>query len=197
MYGHKNIVRRQLAKFEDSIRFTPNANALTVEEPQPCTHFLWSIGNLQVVKEKTIMHFDIDSTTYRFSIIRTDTYKIDALKRTRQLQSSDFEFVIFDPDWDSNLSEFATLAPGQEVTWKRSIMTFFNKPFDTTSDDINEGFYRFLEVVEKVVGMVQRALAGDVESSEGSEKGGSGRGVDDVDDEYPLGSGSGLDMYEA
>ncbi|KKY23862.1 hypothetical protein UCRPC4_g02675 [Phaeomoniella chlamydospora] len=163
IYSNKNV-RKQLEKFENSISFRRYTDAITfAAQPQPQSKFTWSTNNLQRVVDKTMMSFDIRGTTYKFAIMRSDTFTTDPMKTIRSFEQSTFAFYIFDPEWDVSLAEFGHLKAGQDVSWKRDLNTFFPKPWDTQSEltqptDLNAGFHAFLELVEKVAGQLRHAI---------------------------------------
>lgn len=153
-----NIVRKGLEKWETSVGFEATPNVFTCNIPKSQCRFTWDNPALREVQEKASIKFDIQGSTCNFRLVRTDTFRVNSLKTEKTFVRSDFEFLISDPDWDNNLSEFANLGPGQEVSWNRALSTFFSKPWEPETDDVNEGFYTFLDMVDKLANELRDAL---------------------------------------
>ena len=154
-----NIVRKNLGNFENGVSFRVHPKALTTGAiPEAQSRFPWGFPNLKWVKDRTTMTFDITGTTYKLIIARSDVFSINNTTSRRNFERSDFDIFMFDPDWDSNMSEFAVLRAGEDVSWKRVLNTFFPKPFGIASEDLRAGFYHFLDVVEGVTHNLRQAM---------------------------------------
>lgn len=153
------VILSQLGDFEASVTFTPPDYGLLSEVVRR-SKFKSSTRSPDVIREKSTATFSIKDSNLKFELARYDTFRapspLPSLKNHASKPTSEWSFALYDPEWDTKLGELAYLEAGQEVSWPRTLRTFFPGPHKGLGTS-KVGFKNFVAEV----GMVTTILSGN------------------------------------
>lgn len=121
-------------------------------------------GALKGHWEITFARFNFKSPDSRFELVRKDYYPAEGAYTSTLPFSTLWMAQFYYPEWDTLLAEFGNLKPGEEVSWKRDMDTFFI-PANATDDlrPLPKGFGGFMREVEEVQVLLNRAIGSLIE----------------------------------
>lgn len=160
-----NSIKDYMEEFLKSIKFNPSLPHNPLFYSEPCRKVQTS-GDVSLVSvvEKTAIQFEVKLTTYIFELARFDQYSGNTKVKP---DSSSWGATLFDPAWDGmlgadpgpiwsgNSQEFSN--PREEGVTLEPFTSFFPRQYPFAKyedDDEDDGFNDFLEVVQRISGLL-------------------------------------------
>lgn len=144
--------------FEKTIRFRPSMNGLRYDSNK---HVIHPYGNpeLTTIREVTIAKYQYKDTRSTFEVRRTDTFNARSGESSPIAERTEWTAAYYYAGWDSLLSDFANIDPGQDVEWKRNLETFFPKIEDEDNPRVlPHGFKTFMKEVDQLQTLISKAI---------------------------------------
>jgi hypothetical protein len=107
--------------------------------------------------ELSIARWNFKGPDARFELIRRDTFR--GIQSGKTPTESEWLAHYYYPEWDTLLGEFGNLEPGDQVSWKKSLETFF--PPENRSSDIQKplpSFKKFVQEISEAQKCLQKAI---------------------------------------
>lgn len=149
-------VSHDLRNFHNTVEFTPSQNGM---KASPVRRVKFSPGRPapESVSDITVMRWRFKDTDGIFELRRKDTF--DTRGGTLPREPSRFHAFYYYQEWDNLMSQLASVRPGEEVSWQKSVATFFPESGDDEGLALPKGFHSFMDEVEEIQGLLAEAIA--------------------------------------
>lgn len=158
------VISTKLSSFENSVTFKPPEEGL-LSDIRRRSRYKPDPRAPDIVRERCVVTYSIKDSNLRFELARCDTFKAPDANPFRLVESastSEWRLALYDPEWDSKLGELAYLGAGQDVTWARTLKTFFPIRGVLPSESSKAGFKKFVADVEMMKAFLdERSKVGD------------------------------------
>jgi hypothetical protein len=145
-----------LHSFASNVRF--NAPPSDINAPRRC-RAVYPPGSqaLSKVEENHIARLRFKQGHGSFELQRKDIY--NEQPKTSTPMESRWTARYYYPEWDNLMGHFASVEPGEEVPWARTLSTFFIDPKAThDARALPKGFDGFIKEVQKISRLLQTAM---------------------------------------
>lgn len=150
--------KKEYETFQNNLAYVADPLGMRAE---PRRRAIFPPGRNELVKheEVTVARFNFRGPDARFELLRKDIFdetgRQSSSKPSRTLWYAQYYY----PEWDSLLSEFGNLKPGEVVSWPRRMETFFRPEYaDDDTRALPKGFKSFVREIEHIQGLLQKAL---------------------------------------
>lgn len=164
----------ELHSFTSRISFDAPKNGLKAG-PRRRTRFPPGRQDLRQVEEISIARFRYKAGNGYLEIQRKDIYPQSDQMRAFPIRS-DWSAKYYYPEWDNILGQFASLEPGQDITWPRKLSTLFGdarNPMDCKLKGVPAGFKSFIEEVLEISAFLHDGMQA-LPNVEADERNGNG-----------------------
>ncbi|KAJ9613024.1 hypothetical protein H2200_002965 [Cladophialophora chaetospira] len=135
--------------------------------PRRRTHHRPENG-LQYVSEMIMLKWRFKNTDGVFELRRKDTYDLRPGRESGTPVETRWHALYYYPEWDNLMGEFASIKPGEDVQWVKSVATFFPEAADEWSA-LPRGFKNFMNEVEEIQDLLAEAI-GRLAKGKGKER---------------------------
>ncbi|KAL9115442.1 MAG: hypothetical protein Q9227_000763 [Pyrenula ochraceoflavens] len=183
-FSTNRAIQKQLLSFENSVRFEPvHEPGLSISDRRAKFQVFANKGP-DSVHETCTTTYNLTGTNFKIDVIRHNTFLPSRGLPKPPEPKFEWSFSVYDPVWDVLLGELSNLAPGEEVSWIRTLGSFFPSGQD---DRGKSGFNDFAETVARVLAFLNEQAIPTPKGKKAISKVGSGG-----TNEGSLGNSSGL-----
>ncbi|KAL9623112.1 MAG: hypothetical protein Q9160_002626 [Pyrenula sp. 1 TL-2023] len=165
------VISSKLSSFENSVTFKSPPEGL-LSEVRRRSRYKPDPRAPDIVRERCVVTYPIKGSNLSLELARCDTFKApdaNPYKLVEPASSSEWRMALYDPEWDSKMGELAYLGAGQEVTWPRTLKTFFSMKNSPPSESAKAGFKKFVADVEMIKAFLEQT--GEVDNAELANEG--------------------------
>ncbi len=112
---------------------------------------------LQSVSEVITLKYRFKDTDGIFELRRKDTYDLRPGRESASPMETRWHALYYYPEWDNLMGGFASVKPGEDVEWVKSVATFFPEGGDQWSA-LPKGFKNFMNEVEEIQDLLAEAI---------------------------------------
>ena len=113
---------------------------------------------LHYVSELIMLKWRFKNTDGIFELRRKDTYDLRPGRESGSPVETRWHALYYYPEWDNLMSEFASVKPGEDVKWIKSVATFFPEGGDQWTA-LPQGFKNFINEVEEIQDLLAEAIS--------------------------------------
>ncbi|KAL2407912.1 hypothetical protein ABEF95_014960 [Exophiala dermatitidis] len=170
---HVNKARSQMmAQFGNNVSFIRPKDGI---KAIPHRRIRYPAGQrgLTTVSEITVKKWRFKDTDAFFELRRKEVYDDRITQYSPHPVETKWHALYYYPEWDNLMGEFANVQAGEDVTWVRSVATFFPEGGVDDGRALPLGFKKFVSEVEELQDLLAKAMnqiaAGAGTSSEGDD----------------------------
>ena len=156
-----------MAQFQANVTMTRPENGIKSEARQRVKYPQAGHKGLQRVSELTILKWRFRMTDGIFELRRKDTYDLRPGREGSSVETR-WHALYYYPEWDNLMGDFASIKPGEDVKWVKSVATFFPEGGDQWTA-LPQGFKNFINEVEEIQDLLAEAI-GRVAKGKGKAK---------------------------
>jgi len=156
LYSEKSIKSHMLA-FQGKISFERPPDGIKAI-PRRRVKYPYGAAGLRAVSELTVLRWRFKSTDGFFELRRKDVYDERAGTRSPGPAETRWHALYYYPEWDNLMGEFANIKPGEDISWAKSVATFFPESGDSDGRALPQGFKKFLAEVEEIQDLLAEAI---------------------------------------
>ncbi|KIV93631.1 hypothetical protein PV10_04831 [Exophiala mesophila] len=149
-------VSQDMKSFQNTVEFTPSAGGMK-SSPVRRVRFKPRRTALESVSDITVMRWRFKDTDGIFELRRKDTFDTEGGALPRE--PSKWHAFYYYQEWDNLMSELASARPGEEVSWGKSVATFFPENGEDEGLALPKGFQSFMDEVEDVQRLLAEAIS--------------------------------------
>ncbi|KAJ9633722.1 hypothetical protein H2204_006719 [Knufia peltigerae] len=148
--------RPEMEKFRLHVSFSPPKDGIKADT-QRHVHYIQAFNQVRKVHELTMLRWRFRQTDGIFELRRKDVYDETKLYQHPQPVESRWHVLYYYPEWDNLMGHFSTIKPGEDISWSKSVATFFPES-DSTGRALPKGFKKFMAEVEEIQGLLGEAI---------------------------------------
>ena len=153
--GNDKLPRAQMVAFQANVTMDRPPNGIK-SAPRRRVHHPVERG-LQRVSELTMLKWRFKNTDGVLELRRKDTYDLRPGRDTSGPIESRWHALYYYPEWDNLMGDFASIKPGEDVKWVKSVATFFPEGGDQWTA-LPLGFKTFINEVEEIHDLLAEAI---------------------------------------
>lgn len=147
----------EMEKFRLNLSYVPPANGIK-DNPHRCVRYPQAFNQVRKVHELTMVRWRFRQTDGVFELRRKDVYDDSKKHQCSSPIETRWHALYYYPEWDNLMGHFSTIKPGEDITWKKSVATFFPES-DRSGRALPKGFKNFMTEVEEIQGLLGEAIS--------------------------------------
>lgn len=153
------------AAFERTVKFRPSMDGLRHQSNKRVIHAHSNAG-LTTVRETTVVKYSFKETRGTFEIRRTDIFNAKPGELSPVAIRTEWSANYYYAGWDSLLSDFGNIEPGEDIEWQRDLKTFFPKVADEDNPQaLPTSFKDFMKEVNELQILITKAISDNQDSN--------------------------------
>lgn len=157
MYSNKQI-GGMMAAFQNDIAFKIPPHGIKAI-PHRRVKYPPGHKGLQTVSELTIKKWRFKDTDGIFELRRKEVYDDRMGQYSSSPVATRWHALYYYPEWDNLMGEFGMLKPGEDVSWAKSVATFFPESGIDDGRALPQGFKKFINEVEEIQDLLAEAIS--------------------------------------
>ncbi|KAI1615112.1 hypothetical protein EDD37DRAFT_609012 [Exophiala viscosa] len=175
-------IKPQMLEFQNNLSFEGPPNGIK-STPRRRVKYSLVLGHVQTMSELTVIKWRFKNTHGIFELRRKDVYDEAPGLRSPGPKETRWHALYYYPEWDNLMGQFATVKPGEDITWTKSVATFFPES-DKMGRALPQGFKNFITEVEEIQDLLAEAIGklakGKQKAAQASGFHGNGAGDDTI-----------------
>jgi hypothetical protein len=156
LYNSK-LIRGSQASFQKNIMMDRPMEGIRSMPRRRVKYPRAGLDRLQTVSELIMTKWRYKNGDGVFELRRKDVYDVRPGLAGGTPVRTDWHALYYYPEWDNLTSEFASVKPGEDVTWDKSAATFFPESASKW-DPLPKGFKNFINEVEEIQDLLAKAI---------------------------------------
>ncbi|KAK4938938.1 hypothetical protein LTR10_020686 [Elasticomyces elasticus] len=149
-------IKPQMLEFQHNLSFEGPPNGIK-STPRRRVKYSSVLGHVQKMSELTVIKWRFKNTHGTFEVRRKDVYDERPGRKSPGPIETRWHALYYYPEWDNLMGQFATVKPGEDITWTKSVATFFPES-DKTGRALPQGFKNFITEVEEIQDLLAEAI---------------------------------------
>ncbi|KIW11936.1 hypothetical protein PV08_09209 [Exophiala spinifera] len=147
----------EMEKFRLNLSYEPPANGIK-DIPRRRVKYPQAFSQIRRVHELTMVRWRFRRTDGIFELRRKDIYDDSTRHPSPSPIETRWHALYYYPEWDNLMGHFSTIKPGEDITWSKSVATFFPES-DRSGSALPKGFKNFMTEVEEIQGLLGEAIS--------------------------------------
>ena len=153
--GTDKLPKAQMMAFQARVTMERPPNGIK-SQPRRRVHHPTERG-LHTVSELIVLKWRFKDTDGLFELRRKDIYDLRPGRESGSPVETRWHALYYYPEWDNLMAEFASVKPGEDVKWIKSVATFFPGGEQWTA--LPQGFKKFISEVEEIQDLLAEAIS--------------------------------------
>ena len=155
---HTNkTIKGHMAAFQNNLSFERPRNGIA-SLPRRRVKYPQGHQGLRSVSEITVMRWRYKDTDGIFELRRKDVYDETVGRYNAIPVSTSWYGLYYYSEWDNLLGEFANVNPGEDISWEKSVATFFPESNNDDGKALPQGFKSFITEVEEIQDLLTEGI---------------------------------------
>ncbi|KIX04295.1 uncharacterized protein Z518_05162 [Rhinocladiella mackenziei CBS 650.93] len=168
LHSNKSL-KAHMAAFQNDISFERPPDGIK-SVPRRRVKYPSGHSGLSNVSELIVVRWRFKQTDGIFELRRKDVYDERPGRRSPGPIRSSWHALYYYPEWDNLLGEFATVKPGEDVSWVKSAATFFPESNNDDGRALPQGFKNFITEVEEIQDLLAEAISKVAKGNQNAEE---------------------------
>jgi hypothetical protein len=153
--GSDKLPKEKMMAFQARVTMDRPPNGIK-SLPRRRVHHATERG-LHTVSEMITLKWRFKDTDGIFELRRKDIYDLRPGRESGSPVETRWHALYYYPEWDNLMGEFASVKPGEDVKWIKSVATFFPEGGDQWTA-LPQGFKKFINEVEEIQDLLALAI---------------------------------------
>lgn len=151
------LIKPQMLEFQNNLSFEGPPDGIK-SDPRRRVKYPSVLGHPQTMSELTVIKWRFKTTHGRFELRRKDVYDEREGRKSPGPIETRWHALYYYPEWDNLMGQFATVKPGEDINWTKSVATFFPES-DKMGLALPQGFKNFITEVEEIQDLLAEAIS--------------------------------------